>query len=94
MVENAVVDCHDEDEAVMGIYTMIENELEVPFRTAVLGVDVVVERVGFDDADQVVAFCRRGSGVQRIALLNLPLPSPPPRGWEWILVLDRWTRRR
>jgi hypothetical protein len=94
MIEDALVDCHDEDEALMGIYTMIENELDVPFRTAVLGADVVVERVGFNDADEVVAFCRRGKALQRISLVDLPLPSPPPRGWEWILVIERWSRGR
>jgi hypothetical protein len=45
LVEEAIVDCHDESEAVMGLYTMIEDHLDVPFATVVLGVDVKVTGV-------------------------------------------------
>jgi len=40
LVEEATVDCYDEAEAVVGFFTMIEDHLEVPFATVVLGVDV------------------------------------------------------
>src|SRR2546427_4885163 len=37
--------------------------------------------VDLNDADEIVAICRRGRERQMISLLNLPLPSPPPVGW-------------
>ena len=43
-----------------------------------------VERVDLNDAEEIVAVCRRERERQLIPILNLPLPSPPPAGWEWI----------
>jgi hypothetical protein len=45
LVEEATVDCHDETEQVMGLLTMIEDNLGLPFETRILGVPVTVERV-------------------------------------------------
>ena len=50
MVEEATVDAYDESEQVCGFYTMLENDLELPFNTAVLGGEVVVERIDLTDA--------------------------------------------
>jgi hypothetical protein len=33
MVEEATVDCYNEDEQATGLFTMIEENLEVPFET-------------------------------------------------------------
>ena len=38
MIEEATVDCNDEEEALTGFATLIEENLEVPFETTVLGV--------------------------------------------------------
>lgn len=35
-------------------------------------------------ADSIVAICARGRDRQRIDLLDLPLPTPPPDGAAWI----------
>ena len=45
LVVEAIVDCYNESEQVMGLYTMIEGNLALPFKTMVLGVQVTVERV-------------------------------------------------
>jgi hypothetical protein len=45
LVEEAIVDCYNESEQVTGLYTMIEDNLAVPFETTVLGVPVSVVRV-------------------------------------------------
>jgi hypothetical protein len=50
----------------------------------VLGVPVQVTGVDFNDAEEIVAFCKRGPRVQRIPVVDLPLPKPPPEGYEWI----------
>jgi hypothetical protein len=71
---------------------MLEEHLVLPFETEVLGVTVRVERVDLNQSDEIVAVCRRGRHRQRIPILNLPLPSPPPRGWEWIEAYRRWAR--
>jgi hypothetical protein len=42
LVDEAMVDCYDEDEQLTGLFTMIEDNLAMPFTTQVLGVEVTV----------------------------------------------------
>lgn len=90
MIEQATVDAYDESEQIMGWLTMIDENLAVPFETAVLGVPVIVERVDFNESDEIVAVCARGRSRQSLPILDLPLPTPPPRGAEWIDAYRRW----
>jgi hypothetical protein len=90
MVDEATVDCHDEDEQVSGLHTMIVDNLTVPFQTQILGVDVTVEDIDLTNRGQIVALCRRGRFRQAISLLDLPLPTPPPKGAEWIEAYRHW----
>jgi hypothetical protein len=90
MVEEATVDCYNEAEQVTGLLTVIEDELTVPFKTRVLGVEVTVERVDLTGEDQIVAVCSREKLRQTIPLLDLPLPTPPPEGAQWIEAYRHW----
>jgi hypothetical protein len=90
MVEEATIDCYNESEQITGLFTVIEDELKAPFKTQVLGVDVTVERVDLDGDDQIVAICSREKLRQSIPLLDLPLPTPPPKGAEWIEAYRYW----
>lgn len=90
LIEEATVDCYNEDEQRVGFLTMIQEHLALPFETEVLGVPVIVERVDIGDASDIVALCRRGRQRQRIPILDLRLPSPPPRGAEWIAAYRHW----
>src|ERR1035437_509777 len=83
MIEEATVDCYNEQEQASGFFTMIEENLALPFATRVLGVDVSVVALEMDDAGSPKAVCQRGGGRQRIALTDLPLPSPAPSGAQW-----------
>jgi hypothetical protein len=91
-VEDATVDAHDESEQRLGFYTMMENELALPFTTLVLGVEVTVGRIDLTEADEIVAICTRGRTRQAISIVELPLPVPLPRGAEWIEAYRRWRR--
>lgn len=94
LIEEATVDAHDESEQVTGLYTMLEEHLEFPFQTRVLGVDVSVEGIDLTEAEQIVVVCLRDGARQKIGILDLPLPSPPPGGSEWIQAYRRWARHR
>lgn len=89
LIGEATVDCYSEDEAVGGFAVMIEDNLAVPFETTVLGVAVTVEKID-QTGSGLVAICVRGKYRQAIAILDLPLPDPPPRGAEWIFAYRRW----
>ena len=93
LVEEATVDAYGESEQAVGFYTMIENDLELPFNTAVLGAEVTVAGIDLTDDDRIVVVCRRGQTRQRLSILDLPLPEPPPKGWEWIEAYRHWTRQ-
>jgi Calcium binding len=89
LVEQAVVDAYGDDEQMVGFYTMINDNLALPFTTTVLGVAVSVESVDVTDSG-IVAICARGADRQAIPILDLPLPVPPPPGSEWIAAYRRW----
>jgi hypothetical protein len=92
LIEEATVDAYDEAEQRLGFYTMMENDLGLPFETVVLGVEVTVERIDLTGADEIVAVCTRGRARQLVSIIELPLPAPPPRGAEWIEAYRRWGR--
>jgi hypothetical protein len=59
LIEEATVDCYNEDEQVTGLFTMIEDSLTVPFQTSVLGISVTIASVELTDNNQIVAICHR-----------------------------------
>ena len=92
LIEDATVDAYNDSEQRVGFLTMIQENLQLPFKTYVLGIEVLVERVDMTASEQIVAVCRNGRTRQRIAILGLPLPSPLPRGVEWIEAFGHWDR--
>jgi hypothetical protein len=90
MIEQATIDANDESEQATGWFTMIDENLAMPFETMVLGVPVSVERVDLNASEQIVAVCRRGRDRQALSILDLPLPTPPPGGAEWIEAYRQW----
>jgi hypothetical protein len=51
---------------------------------------VKVEKLDLTDDNQIAVICTRGKSSQRIPILDLPLPKPPPKGAEWIDAYRRW----
>jgi hypothetical protein len=64
----------------------------VPFETEVLGVRVTVKRLELRNNNSIVAICARGAQRQAIDLVDLPMPSRRPTGWEWLVAYRRWLR--
>ena len=88
------MDCYNDDEQVTGLYTKVEEHLELPFETTVLGVKVTVGGVDLRDTGDIVALCSKGGSRQPIPLDDLPLPTPPPPGVEWVEAYRLWARQR
>jgi hypothetical protein len=91
MIAEATIDCYDEEEQLTGFATMIEDNLEVPFGTTILGLTVTVAGVTHM-SHGLVANCVRGRHEQAIHILDLPMPEPPPKGAEWIAAYRHWAR--
>jgi hypothetical protein len=91
LIEEATIDAYGDDEQLGGFAVMIEDNLEMPFETTVLGVTVIVKGVTLT-ASGIVAGCVRDGHHQVIHVLDLPLPEPPPKGAEWIAAYRHWAR--
>jgi hypothetical protein len=94
MVEEAIVDANGESEQITGFFTLLEEQIKFPFKTEILGMEVTVEQLDMTDDEQIVAVCSRGKSLQRVPILDLALPDPPPGGSEWIEAFRRWARGR
>jgi hypothetical protein len=90
LIEEAIVDAYGESEQRVGFYTLLDERLETPLNTEILGVAVTVERIDMTDDEQIVALCRSGRTRQWIPILELPLPNPRPGGAEWIEAYRSW----
>jgi hypothetical protein len=93
LIADAIVDAYGDDEQRVGFFTMLEERLDLPFEVQILGGPATVERID-EKGDQIVAICRNGRFRQAIPILELPLPSPPPKGAEWIEAYRRFLRGR
>lgn len=93
MIEAATVDSYGEAEQTTSWFTLIRENVAVPFETMVLGVLVTVDRIDLDLGGQIVAVCSRGPDRQPIPIIHLPLPTPPVAGAEWFDAYRRWLGR-
>lgn len=90
MIDEATVDAYGNEEQRMGLFEEVTQNLEVPFETKVLGMDVMVTSIETNDAYDFVAICKKGRYKQAISLMDLPLPKARPEGWEWIEAYRLW----
>ena len=90
MIAEATTDAYSESEQAVGFFTMIEENLDLPFVTRVLGQDVTVTGIDITTRDEILAICTRDKKKQSIPILDLPMPNPLPAGVEWIQAYRRW----
>ncbi|HEY0888703.1 MULTISPECIES: hypothetical protein [Actinomycetes] len=90
LIEEATADAYGVDEQLGGFHAKLEEHVAVPFTTTLLGVEVAVVEIDWPVSGGLVAVCRRGRESQSIDLRELPLPTPPPEGVEWIYAYLRW----
>jgi hypothetical protein len=90
LIKEATVDAYDISEQRGGFHAKLEEHVDVPFTTTVLGVEVTVVEIDLPTSGGLVAVCRRGEESQSIDLRDLSLPTPPPEGVEWIHAYRRW----
>jgi hypothetical protein len=67
LIEEATVDCYNDEEQATGFLTKIEDSLALPFATRVLGREVSVVAVELDDEIVIKALCAHGGKQQHIA---------------------------
>lgn len=92
LIEEAIVDTYGEEEQKVGLLTMMQEHLALPFTVSILGVEAPVEKVTMTHDGRIVAVCQRDGDQQRIDILDLPLPKLAPAGAEWIAAYSYWRR--
>jgi hypothetical protein len=92
LIEEAIVDAYGEEEQKVGLLTMMQEHLALPFSVSILGVEAIVEKVDMTRDGRIVAVCQRDGVRQRIEILDLPLPKSTPGGAEWIAAYSHWRR--
>ena len=65
LIEEATTDAYNESEQVGGFFTMIEENLALPFVTQVLGQEVTVAKIDVTKRDEIVAICALCGDVRR-----------------------------
>jgi hypothetical protein len=91
LLEEATVDCYDEDEQHSGILTMVQENVECPFRAKVIGEEVTVVDLDFPKSGYgLVAVCERHGKKHRVDISSLEFIKPLPEGYEWIEAYELW----
>jgi hypothetical protein len=95
LIEEATVDCYGEDEQLMGLVTMVEENVVCPFRAKVIGEEVEVtaleapaEGIGLN------AVCRHKGKEYRIDVSSLEWTPERPEGFEWIEAYLAWREHK
>jgi hypothetical protein len=91
LIAEATVDSYGDEEQASGFLDCFER-IAVPFTTEVIGIEVAVTGFELSGDNTLVAVCRRGKSTQGIPVLDLRLPTPPPKGHEWIAAYRRWRK--
>lgn len=93
LIEEATVDCHDEDEQHSGLLTVIEEEVVFPFKAKVLGDIVRITGVEWPDHGFGLQFtCEKNGATYKIDAGSIEWVEPLPEGFEWIEAYFAWAR--
>jgi hypothetical protein len=92
MIEEATVDCYNDDEQHEGLLVTLEEHLRCPVPALVVGEAVTVLRFDREPSSEIVAICHRGRRAFRINVTALEWPSAPPLGAEWVEAYRAWLR--
>ena len=91
LIEEATVDCYNEEEQEIGLLTMIEDNLACPFRAKVIGEEVEVVRLeSASEGLGVKAICKYKGKEYSIDVTSLEWGKDRPEGVEWIEAYLAW----
>jgi hypothetical protein len=91
LIEEATVDCYNEEEQYQGLLNMIEENVICPFQAKVIGEDIeVVELRAREAGFGIDAVCRYKGKDYKIDVNSLEWPKQKPTGYEWIEAYQLW----
>ncbi len=91
LIDEATIDCYGEDEQHSGLLTMIEDNVDCPFRARIVGEEVeVIEFEWPKSGYGLYAICERDGKKHRVDINSLEWVKPYPDGFEWIEAYLLW----
>ena len=93
LLEEATVDCYEEEEEFWGVWATLDNQLNFPLQARALGEPVDV--IGLDDNRSslrrgILATVRKGGQEYHMALSELAFVDPDPTSAEWLAMYRYW----
>lgn len=93
LIEEATIDCYDEDEQHSGLLTMIEDNVVFPFEATVIGERVQITGMAWPDDGYGLQFtCEKNGETYVIDAGSIEWAEPLPEGFEWIEAYFAWAR--
>src|SRR5437879_13793402 len=71
LIEEATVDAYNDAEQVLGLFTMMEDNLQLPFETEIFGIKVTVERIDLTVGVEIVAVCKIRGKREKLSDMDL-----------------------
>jgi hypothetical protein len=71
LIEEATVDCYGPEEELMGLWNLLDEQVDLPFQATVVGVPLTVSALEIDDTNILVAVCEREGRPYRVPVTAL-----------------------
>ncbi len=93
LLEEAIVDCYDEEEKFSGVLCTLQDNLNFPLQATTLGETVQV--ISLDESRSglrqgIIAKVRKDEQEYRVALSELEFLAPDPDSAEWLAMYRYW----
>ena len=93
LIEEATIDCYDENEQHSGLLTIIGDEVVFPFKANVMGDVVQITEMKWPDYGYGLQFtCEKNGATYEIDVSSIEWLEPLPEGFEWIEAYLSWAR--
>ncbi len=94
-LEDATVDAYGESEEHSGLLTLIEDELQFPFRARILGEEVSIVGMEWPDDDSfgLNLICETGRKKYLVEARSFKLIAPFPKGHLYLAAYLEWKSR-
>lgn len=93
LLEEATVDCYDEEEAFAGVLVTLDDNIKFPLQAQLVG--ETVEVVGLSEPRSnlrrgIIANVRKGERIFTAGLADLAFVDPDPISAEWLAMYKYW----
>ena len=88
-LEEATIDCYDEYECLAGFGSLLGDKLLFPFPAQVVGEDVKVVGLDFED-EQIKLICEKKGKKYKINILDIEYIPKKIKNYQYIEAFRKW----